>query len=307
MSIARRTLLAATFCLASTLAVGPAAADWRDDVEVFRIGIMGGVLGEMQLRAFACLDRLVEQAMQIPVELYTSPNYQGVMQGLLDDNLDAAALGAGGYAGVYLRNPDAIEPLVALKQVDGSIGYYSALFVRADSPYQSIDDLRGRSIMFTDRNSTSGYLVPRYELRQAGYPLRYFGSYGFSGSHPSAVQSVLEGQFDAGVTWTSGLGEYDDGHTRGNLHYMVQRGALDMNDLRILWTSNLIAEGPIVVRKDLPQEAKDIYKQVLLELADKHPKCFTAIAGGAAAGYAPVEHEVYRTIIDIRRNPLPEG
>lgn len=307
MNIARRTLFAGIVGLASALASGPAAADWRDDVKVFRIGILGGVLGEAQLKAFACLDRVVEQEMRVPVELYTSANYNGVMQGLLDGNLDAAALGAGGYAGVFLRNPDAVEPLVTVKQLDGSLGYYSVLFVRADSPYQSIDDLRGRSIMFTDRNSTSGYLVPRRELNDAGYPLRHFGSYGFSGGHPGAVRSVLDGQFDAGVTWTSGIGDYEKGHSRGNLRRMVQQGELDTGDIRILWTSNLIAEGPVVVRKSLPQEAKDIYKQVLIDLPQNHRNCFEAIAGGAATGYAPVEHDLYRTIIDIRRNPPQDG
>ena len=90
--------------------------------------------------------------MKVPAELFTSANYDGVMQGLLDGELDAAGLGAAGYAGVDLRNPDAVEPVVTVQQLDGSLGYHSVLFVRADSPYQTLDDLRGRSLMFTDRD-----------------------------------------------------------------------------------------------------------------------------------------------------------
>jgi phosphonate transport system substrate-binding protein len=300
MNIARRTLLGAVVCLVSAQATATAAADWREEMPVFRIGILGGALGEYQLKAFACLDRLLEQKMKVPVELFTNPNYDGVMQGLLDGRLDAAGLGAGTYAGVYLRNPDAVEPLVTVQQVDGSLGYHSVLFVRADSPYQTLDDLRGRSVMFTDRDSTSGFLVPHHELSRNGYPLRHFGSFGFSGSHPATVRSVLDRQFDAGVTWTSGIGSYEEGHSRGNLRRMVQQGQLDMSDLRILWSSSLIAEGPIVVRKTLPQEAKDIYRQVLLDLRDQNRSCFEAIAGGAGIGYAPVQHELYRTIVEIR-------
>ena len=300
MSIARRALLGAVVCLASVPAIGTAAADWRDEVPAFRIGILGGALGEYQLKAFACLDRLVEQQMKVPAELFTSANYDGVMQGLLNGELDAAGLGAATYAGIYLRDPDAVEPVVAVKQLDGSLGYHSVLFVRADSPYQTLDDLRGRSVMFTDRDSTSGFLVPNFELSRNGYPLRYFGSFGFSGSHPAAVQAVLERQFDAGVTWTSGIGRLEEGHSRGNLRRMVQDGQLNMSDLRILWSSSLIAEGPIVVRKKLPQEAKDAYKQLLLDLPEQHRSCFDSIAGGSAIGYAPVEHELYRTIVEIR-------
>jgi phosphonate transport system substrate-binding protein len=301
MNLARRTLLGAAICLASAPVAGTAAADWREEVPVFRIGILGGALGDYQLKTFACLDRAVEQKMKVPVELFTSANYDGVMEGLLEGELDAAGLGAATYAGVYLRDPDAVEPLVTVKQLDGSLGYHSVLFVRADSPYQTLDDLRGRSLMFTDRDSTSGFLVPHHELSRDGYPLRHFGSFGFSGSHPATVLSVLDGQFDAGVTWTSGIGSYEEGHSRGNLHRMVELGQLDMSDLRIIWSSSLIAEGPIVVRKALPQEAKDIYRQVLLDLPEQHPSCFEAIAGGSAVGYAPVEHDLYQTIVEIRR------
>ena len=40
-----------------------------------------------------------------------------------------------------------------------------------------------------------------------------------------------------------------------------------------------------------------------LDLPKEHKSCFRAIAGGAATGYAPVDHDLYRTIIDIRRQP----
>ena len=81
---------------------------------------------------------------------------------------------------------------------------------------------------------------------------------------------------------------------------MVQQGQLDMSELRILWSSSLIAEGPVVVRKALPQEAKDAYRQLLLDLPEQNRSCFNAITGGVAARYAPVEHELYRTFFEIR-------
>ena len=84
MNIARSALLAAAFCLAGAQTIGTAAADWRQDVDVFRIGILGGVLGDYQMKAFACLDRLLEQQMKVPVEFRTSADYEGVMDGLLE-------------------------------------------------------------------------------------------------------------------------------------------------------------------------------------------------------------------------------
>jgi len=48
--------------------------------------------------------------------------------------------------------------------IDGSLGYYSVMYTRADSGIERFDDMEGRSLAFADPNSTSGYLVPSYEL-----------------------------------------------------------------------------------------------------------------------------------------------
>ena len=54
------------------------------------------------------------------------------------------------------------------------------------------------------------------------------------------------------------MGDVESGYTRGNLRRMVDNGLLDMADLRIVWESNLIPNGPTVMRNDLPQEAREL-------------------------------------------------
>jgi phosphonate transport system substrate-binding protein len=303
MSFTRRWAVAAVAVTGWMSILGSAQADWRSEVPVFRIGILGGELQDSRLASHACLKERTERALGVPVKLFASRDYQGVNEGLLDGSLDAAGLGAAGYAGLFLEDSELLEPLVTVEQVDGLLGYYSVLFVRADSPYQTLDDLRGKSLVFTERLSTSGFLVPYHELRKQGYePAQFFGRLAFGGGHPQAVEAVLSGRYDAGVTWTSAIGDHANGYSRGNLRRMVERGMLDMSDLRILWKSELIPEGPYVVRKSLPAEAKDLYRQVLLELADRDRACFQGIVGGEAVGFQPITHEYYDTIIDIRRN-----
>ena len=200
------------------------------------------------------------------------------------------------------KKPDAVEPIVTVEEKDGTLGYRSVLLVRADSPYQTLDDLRGRTLVFTERLSTSGFLIPYYELSQRGYdPSQFFGQLAFSGGHPQAVTAVLNKQADAGVTWTSGIGDQGEGYSRGNLRRMVDLGALDMNDLRILWTSELIPADPQVVRKDLPQEAKEIYRDLLLNLAERDRRCFERMVGGQARDFKEISHDAYKNIIAIRR------
>jgi phosphonate transport system substrate-binding protein len=303
MEFTRRLAISVVALAGLMTGLDHARADWRENMPVFRIGILGGDLEARRLKDFACLKERVARALEVPVELRPSRDYGGVTEGLLSGELQAAGLGAAGYAAIFLQDPQAIEPIAALQQEDGTVGYRSVLLVRADSPYQTLADLRGRSLVFTERLSTSGFLIPYYELTKQGYePQRFFGRLGFSGSHFQAVAAVLNGQADAGVTWSSGVGDHAHGYSGGNLRRMVERGALDMNDVRILWTSELIPSGPHVVRKDLPKEAKEIYLDVLLNLADRDPKCFERIIGDDATDFATITHDHYQTIIDIRRN-----
>jgi hypothetical protein len=146
------------------------AQDWREDVPVFRIGLLGGENEADRLREHACQEAYLEERLGVDVELYPASDYAGVMQGLLAGQLEFAGLGSSGYAGIYLQDPDAVEPLYTTMQIDGSLGYYSVMYTLADSGITSLEEMEGRSLAFADPNSTSGYLVPSFELptRKAG-------------------------------------------------------------------------------------------------------------------------------------------
>jgi phosphonate transport system substrate-binding protein len=302
MRLNRRQAIMALGLASALLPLCGAQAEWRDELPVFRLGILGGELPTMRLRDHACLKARAERALGVPVELFASRDYSGVNEGLRAGTLDAAGLGAAGYAELFLEDPDLIEPLVTVKEEDGLLGYYAVLLVRADSPYRTLADLRNRSLAFTERLSTSGFLIPAYELTRQGYGADFFGRVGFAGGHPQAVGSVLSGEYDAGITWSSLSGDFDKGYSRGNLRRMVDRGMLDMSDVRILWQSSLIPEGPYVARKALPEEPKDLFRQVLLDLADRDRSCFEGIVGGQAVDFEAITHDYYDSIIDVRRN-----
>ncbi|MEM7722669.1 MAG: phosphonate ABC transporter substrate-binding protein [Pseudomonadota bacterium] len=293
----------ALLATATALTAVPAMAqDWREEVPVFRIGLLGGENESDRLRQHACQEAYLEERLGVDVELFPASDYAGVLQGLLAGQLEFAGLGSSGYAGIVLQDEDAVEPLYTTMQIDGSLGYYSVMYTRADSGIDSFEDMEGRSLAFADPNSTSGYLVPSYELAQEIGPLEgYFGETGFGGGHEQAVVAVLQGQYDAGVTWTSGVGDINQGYSRGNLRSMVDRGMLDMDEIQIIWQSNLITNGPRVIRSDLPQELKDLVMGAMMSLQTEDRECFNAINDGEAMGYWPINHEFYEPIINMRR------
>lgn len=296
-----KTLVGALALTAATvLSTLPAAAQQTE----FRIGILGGENESDRLRNFQCLVEKLPDAIGVEkVSLFPAADYDGVIQGLLGGTLDYAELGASGYAKVYLTDPDAVEPILTTVQTDGATGYYSVMVARKDSGITSLEDLKGKKLGFADPDSTSGYLVPSVTLPQAvGAPIdEYFGSTGFGGGHENLVLEVVKGNFDAGTTWASGVGEFKDGYTSGNLKKMVDKGIVDMDELVEVWKSPQIPNGPIVVRTGLDDDMKGKFKQFMLDLPESDPACFSAIQGGDFKSYTQVDKSFYDAIIAARK------
>ncbi|MCK3778821.1 phosphonate ABC transporter substrate-binding protein [Ensifer sesbaniae] len=294
----KKALLGAVALLAL---VGHAQAE---DLKEFRIGILGGENEADRLRNFQCLvDKLPAAIGVEKVSLFPAADYDGVIQGLLGGTLDYAELGASGYAKVYLAKADAVEPILTTVQTDGSTGYHSIMVARKDSGITKLEDLKGKKLGFADPDSTSGYLVPLVTLPEAiGAPVKeFFGETGFGGGHENLVLEVVKGTFDAGTTFGSGVGEFKDGYTSGNLKKMVDKGILDMNDLVELWKSPLIPNGPIVVRTSMNDDMKAKFKQFMMDLPKTDAACFSAIQGGDFTGYTEVNSDFYKPIIDARK------
>jgi len=298
-----KTITTATLTAVLLSSSAAVAQEWRNEIDVFRIGILGGENEADRLREYSCQQEYLSERLGMDVELFPASDYAGVMQGLLAGQLEYAGLGSSGFAGIYLQDPEAVEPLFTTMQIDGSLGYYSMMYTLADSGIESLEDMEGKTLAFADPNSTSGYLVPSFELEnEEGIDMEnYFAETGFGGGHEQAVVAVLNGQYDAGVTWSSGVGDKAEGYSRGNLRSMVDKDMLDMSELNIIWQSNLITNGPNVIRKDLPQELKDMVAGAMLRLPVENPDCFQAIAQGDARGYFPVGVDFYMPIINMRK------
>lgn len=295
-----RKILLAAAAFGALMAGAAHAADMKE----FRIGILGGENEADRLRNFQCLEEKLPKAIGVEkVSLFPAADYDGVIQGLLGGTLDYAELGASGYAKVYLEDPKAVDPILTTVQTDGSTGYHSVMVARKDSGLTRLEDMKGKKLGFADPDSTSGYLVPSVSLpKSIGMPVKeYFGSTGFGGGHENLVLEVLKGTFDAGTTWASGLGDFKDGYTSGNLRKMVDKGILDMDDLVELWKSPLIPNGPLVVRSSLDQSVREKLKTFLMNLPKSDPACFQAVEGGDFKGFAEVTPAFYEPIIEARK------
>ncbi len=290
-----RTLLV----LATTTMIAGAAQ--ADGITEFNIGILGGENAQDRLTATECLRVAVEKELGVPVKVFTPADYDGVIQGLLGGTIDYAWLGASAYAKTYLTNPDAVDVMLTKQNVDGSTGYYSIGFARVDSGITTLEDAKGKVFAFADPNSTSGYLVPAAELTaKYGDLAAYFSEVAMSGGHEQTIVGVANGTYAAGVSWADGLGNWEDGYTSGAFRKAADAGLVDMNQIQEIWRSALIPEGPLVVRRALPQDVKDKVYALMDTLWQTDPECGYNVAAGDAKDFVPVKHEDYLGIIAAR-------
>jgi phosphonate transport system substrate-binding protein len=192
------------------------------------------------------------------------------------------------YASVYIKNPDAVDVIgMTADDATGAHGYHSVVVVKADSPYQTLDDLKGKSFAFADPDSTSGYLIPDYSFRQKlggnvdNQYNHFFSSITFSGGHEQDILGVLNGQFAGAVTYSSMSGDYSTGYSASAFRSLIRAGQTDvMKQIRIIWQSPLIPSGPILISNTLPTEFKENVIRAIKKLDTDDHACFAKAVGG---------------------------
>lgn len=174
------------------LAAGPA----RAEANTLRITSIPDESPTELQRKFAPLAKHLEAVTGMKVEYTPVTDYAAVVEALAAKKIDLAWLGGFTFVQARLRTGDAI-PIVQRAEDEKFTSHFIAT---ADSGISKLADLKGRTFAFGSPSSTSGHLMPRYFLQQAGIdPERDFKRIAFSGAHDATAAYVESGRVDAGV------------------------------------------------------------------------------------------------------------
>ncbi len=234
------------------------------------------------------------------VTLRVANDYAAVIEGQRAGNIQIAYYGPASFARARLVgvNTDAFAIDV---NSDGSKGYYSVFYVLAKSPYQKIEDLKGKPMAFVDPNSTSGNNMPRFELNHLGIdPETFFSKTVFAGSHENAILALAQGTVDVCANW---LNAPDD----SNLTRMLNKGMLKnadgspmkKEDFRVILTSELIINSPYAYLSDLPDDLKKTIRQAFLDAATKDKAAYDRLSDGKNLPWQPVANADYDKTIEL--------
>ncbi len=147
-------------------------------------------------------------------------------------------------------------PVLAGARYEGRPIYYSDVIVRADSPFQSFADLRGRRWAYNDRDSHSGYNITRYRLVQMGETQGFFGAVIEAGWHQRAIEMVVTGEIDAAAIDSQVLAV----ELRDQPELAAQ--------LRVIDVLGPATIQPVVAARQVPEGLRGAIQAVLLGIVD---------------------------------------
>lgn len=287
----RRTVLAAALAIGAVAPSLAVAEDWRKAYPKLTMGVVTSENEADRIVRYAPVIEYLEKALGVPVEFRNATDYAGVIEALNAGKLDVAGLGPAAYAQAWIVSGGEVEPLAGQLDNEGTFGYHSVVVVRTESPYRTIEDLRGRKFAFADPNSTSGFQAPSFFLTEAGFPPdTFFGSTAFSGSHENSVLALLNDTFDGAATWWNN-------DERSNFTRMWNKGMIPKDSVRVIWQSPLLPSSPVTVRTDMPAELKQAVKDAYLNMASEDPAAWQALTDGKATGYKEVTHADYEPVV----------
>jgi len=286
MTITRRSVVLAAAALALT-ASAAAAQDYKTKYPELTFAIIPAENASGVTERWTPFVTYLSKELGVKVNLRIANDYAAVIEGQRAGNIHIASYGSASFARARLTGVKT-EAFANDINKDGSTGYYSVFFVKANSPYKGVDDLKGKNLGLVDPNSTSGNNVPRFELDKMGISDAdgYFGKVVFTGSHENAILALAQGTVDVAANqWTSD----DDSTLAQMLHKNMLKNAdgsaMKKDDFRIIHKSAPIINGPYTYNADLPDDLKAAIAKAFMDAPVKDKEAFDRLSDGQKQGF----------------------
>ncbi len=217
-----------------------------------RLAVAAIISPEGTAESYGGLADYLARKLNRPVELIQRRTYAEVNDLVAKNAVDLAFVCTSAYVDGHAAFG---MELVVAPEVNQEHVYYSVLIVPADSPAQTMADLRGKKFAFTDPMSHSGRVYPTYLLHQLGTtPAEFFDRTFFTYSHDKAIQAVSAGIADGAAVDSLVL------------DYALERDPALSHQIRIIHRSPPFGIPPVVASPGLPPRQKAELRQILLDM-----------------------------------------
>ena len=291
------TLAGAALSMAAACLPAPAAADWREDIGTFRVGVVAEPGAGNTIAGLAELNDAFTKALGLKVEFLVAHSYAALIDAQVSSRIEYAIYSAAAYASAY-RRCECVEPLVAPTGEDGSIGIRSVLIAK-DDRMLSADAVAGRRIALPPPDSMAGHQLPLAGFQPGGKPLSGAESFFVKADSAEAAEAMLaEGSVDAIFGWVPagppGTREID-----GGTPARLAAAGIDRSALRILWRSDVLRFGPHAVSIDLDPEPKRRLTAFLTGLRAADPDMYERLETHHLGGFTAASQADYAVALEM--------
>ena len=277
-TLRRHLALAAAVPLAFGLSIGTAPAVAQQ--QVFKVTTIPEEAATEQMRKFGPIVRYLERQLGMKVEFTPVNDYPAAVEALVNKQVDMVWFGGFTHVQAQIRSGGKIVPIA---QREEDTQFRSVFITQKDSGIRQLADLKGKQVSFGSQSSTSGHLMPRSFLLQAGIePERDFRRVAFSGAHDATIASVVSGRVDAAALDITVWRKF------------VEDKKVDTSKVDVFFTTPPFFNYNWSVHADMPAALRERVTKALLELSMDTPEGKEILTLNRATKYIPTKAENYK-------------
>ena len=272
----RRALL--TCAVLATAALAPLA---QAQQTVFRVTAIPDESPTELARKAAPLMKYLEAKLGMKVEFTPVTDYAASVEALVNKKVDLAWFGGFTFVQANVRSGGKVIPLVQREEDEK----FKSVFITSDPTVKTRADLKGKDVSFGSQSSTSGHLMPRSFLLQAGLnPEKDFKRVAFSGAHDATIAAVASGKVQAGALNISVWDKF------------VAEKKVDTEKVKVFYTTPPYYDYNWTVHADMPAATRQKLADALLSLSKDTPEGKEILELQRATKFVPTKAENYKGI-----------
>ena len=271
----RRHWLSYAVFSAALVAISPVQAQ-----QVLKVTTIPEEAATEQLRKFGPITRYLEKSLGMKVEFTPVNDYPAAVEALVNKQVDLVCFGGFTHVQAQIRSGGKIIPIA---QREEDTKFRSVFIANKDSGITKLSDLKGRQFSFGSASSTSGSLMPRSFLLEAGIePERDFKRIAYSGAHDATIASVVSGRVDAAALDITVWNKF------------VSDKRVDTSKTDVFYTTPPYFNYNWSVHADMPAALRERITKALLALDMNTPEGKEILTLNRATRYIPTKPENYK-------------
>lgn len=259
----------------STLVSGVSQAQ-----QVLRVTTIPEEAATEQMRKFGPLTKYLERTVGMKVSFVPVNDYPAAVEALVNKQVDLVWFGGFTYVQAQIRSGGKIVPIA---QREEDTKFRSVFITQKNSGITKLADLKGKQVSFGSQSSTSGHLMPRSFLLDAGInPDRDFKRVAYSGAHDATIASVVSGRVDAAALDITVWNKF------------VNEKKVDTNKVDVFFTTPPYFNYNWSVNADMPIALREKITKALLALDMNTPEGKEILTLNRASKYIPTTPDNYK-------------